>query len=94
MIIKRTLLGALAYLYQYRKPFLKALLLPVMFLVAIELIPVHESDTGSMFLLSFISFMVYIILAITVHRIILLGPQSVSEWGVYMPGRREFDFLM
>ena len=47
-----------------------------------------------MFLLSFISFMVYIILEITVHRIILLGPQSVSEWGVYMPGRREFDFLM
>ena len=94
MNIKRTLLGAFAYIYQYRKPFSKALLLPVVFLVVIELMPVHESDTGSIFLLRFLSFLIYIVLAISTHRIILLGPQSVSEWGVYMPGKREFTFFM
>lgn len=94
MNIKRTLLGTIAYVYQYRKSLFKALLLPVLLLVTLELIPVQELDSGSRLLLSFLSFLVYIILAVVTHRIILLGPQFVSEWGVYMPGKREFNFFM
>ena len=33
-----------------------------------------------------------IIIAITTHRIILIGPESVPKWGRLYPGEREFYF--
>ena len=47
-----------------------------------------------MAVLTIVPFFLYAVLAITTHRIILLGPESISEWGVYVPRKREFYFVL
>jgi len=94
MDIKRTIWGAFGYVYAYRKPFAKALLFPISILVVFGAIPIQEHGSALMVLLTILPLFIYTILAITTHRIILLGPESVSEWGVYVPRKREFYFVL
>ncbi|MCG8084078.1 MAG: hypothetical protein AB2689_23440 [Candidatus Thiodiazotropha taylori] len=92
--IKRTLWGAFGYVYEYRKPFAKALFFPVSILVALGALSIQEPNSVLMVVLVILPWVIYTILAITIHRIILLGPNSVSEWGVYTPGKREAYFIL
>ena len=94
MDIKRTIWGAFGYVYEFRKPFSKALLLPIIILSVLGVIPVQEHGFALMVLLTILPLFIYTVLAITTHRIILLGPDSVSEWGVYVPRKREFHFIL
>lgn len=94
MDIKRTIWGAFGYVYEYRKPFAKALVVPVSILVALGSIPIQEPGSELMVLLTIVPLFLYSVLAITTHRIILLGPEAVSEWGVYVPRRRELYFVL
>jgi len=94
MYIKRTICGAFGYVYEYRKPFAKALLVPISILVLLGAIPIQEASSALMVLLNIVPLFIYTVLAIITHRIILLGPESVSEWGLYVPGKREFYFVL
>lgn len=80
-------------MYEYRKPFAKALFIPITILVALGALPIQQPWSASMALLTIVPVFIYTILAITTHRIILLGPDSVSEWGIYMPRKREIYFV-
>ena len=44
--------------------------------------------------LTAISWMVYSVIAITTHRVILLGPNSVPEWGITSWSKREIYFFL
>lgn len=92
--VKQILLRALAYLSEYRGSLFKALLIPSVTLALLEAVPdKHIGQAWHIFefiLVLLISSMI----AISVHRIILLGPESVSEWGVYVPRAREFLFVL
>ena len=94
MDIKRTIWGAFGYVYVYRTPFAKALLVPIAILVILGAIPIQEPGSALMVLLTILPLFIYTLLAITTHRIILLGPESVPEWGVYIPRKREFHFVL
>ena len=94
MSIKRTILGAFGYVYEYRETFAKALLIPIIILIALETIPFPEVGLTPTILLAITSLFIYTILAITTHRIILLGPKSVPEWGMYFPQKRELNFIL
>ncbi|MEW8442241.1 MAG: hypothetical protein AB2689_29195 [Candidatus Thiodiazotropha taylori] len=93
MDIKRTIWGAFAYVYEHRRPFAKALSIPVFMLVLFGVLVVEVTNSVVLILLVIVPWYIYTLLAITTHRIILLGPGSVSEWGIYVPRKREFDFF-
>lgn len=94
MNIKRTLLGAFGYVYALRVPLARALLAPVLLLVALDLLPIDGKHPGYVFLGSVASTLLYTLLAVTTHRMILIGPGSVPEWGLYPPTRREVLFVL
>lgn len=73
---------------------MKALLLPFVAFVLID--AVDHMDTGSIIkgISSALTVVVGTILAVTTHRIILLGPDSVSKWGVFNWGVSETVFTL
>lgn len=94
MNIKLTIWGAFGYVYEYRKPFSKALFIPILIIVGLDVLLLRDFSWPSVILHTFLSITVYSIVAITTHRIILLGPGSIYEWGIYMPTKREFYFIL
>ncbi len=94
MEIRRIILGAFGYVFEYKIAFAKALLIPILILLALGAIPFKEPGAALLILLIIISIFIYSVLAITTHRIILLGPESVSEFGVYLPRKRELSFIL
>lgn len=94
MNIKRTIFGAFGYVYEYRKEFAKALFIPIVILAGLGTITIEDPSSALMVMLTIIPLFIYTVLAITTHRIILLGPASVSEWGVYVPRKRELYFVL
>ena len=92
--MQRTVTGAFAYVYEYRKYFAKSLVIPITALVTLESIPIQGGLSVQVLVHAVMPFFFYIILAITTHRIILLGPESVSEWGLYVPKLRELYFFL
>jgi hypothetical protein len=89
----KIILGALAYILEYRKSLLQALIIPMALYVAIEFIPLQESNNLQKFVLGIINALLNTIILVNVHRVILLGPESVPKWGMGWT-RRESIFLL
>ncbi len=94
MYIRRTILGAFGYVFEYREQFTKALFIPIAVLVLLGVIPIQESETTKIIIQYVLTIVIYMVLAITTHRIILLGPQSVPVLGIYIPRKRELTFVL
>ncbi len=94
MNIKRTIWGAFGYVFEYRKPLVKALFIPIILLILTEALSSQDGGYALIISMTVISFIAYTILAITTHRIILLGPGLVSPWGMNIPSKRELRFFM
>lgn len=94
MNIKTVLLGGFGYVYAYRNALAKALLFPVILLIVLELSLSYIASTPYKLFLSFFQFLPYTIIAITVHRIILIGEGSIPEWGYVVPNKRDFQFFL
>lgn len=92
MNIKRIIWGAFGYVYLFRIAFIKALFIPITTLIILESISTDQSELKSEIPLIILSTFIYIVVAITTHRIILLGPNSIPEWGIYIPRKREIYF--
>jgi hypothetical protein len=92
--IKRTLWGAFGYMYEFRVALVKALLLPFGLLMLLGYFVDPEMEPGFLALLSLLHFVIYAVIVVTTHRIVLLGPESVSEWGLVVPQKRELYFLL
>lgn len=96
MLIWKILAGAFKSVYVYRTQLGKSLVFPLFIMAAIGLYePDYESVTWSIFIAAFLAeIIIYTVVAITTHRIILLGPASVPEWGIITPSKRELIFFM
>lgn len=92
--IKRAIWGAFGYMYEYRVPLAKALLVPFALLLLLGYTMDPELGGGFIVLWTLLYFIVYAIIAVSTHRIVLLGPTTVSEWGLAVPQKREFYFLL
>lgn len=94
MPLKTIILGTLGYVFEYRRILLRVLLVPFVLYMALDTISLYKQDWVAKLLLSVLSLMVQTIFAITTHRVMLLGPQSVPSWGVLSWSRREMLFAL
>ena len=95
MLFKKVMAGAFYYVYENRVPLAKALSLPFSAFLIIGFIEESEMDGPiSYLLLMALGFFLQVIFAITTHRILLLGKESVPEFGLRSWSKREtFYFL-
>ena len=93
MQISKVLEHSIREVVENRVNLSKALAIPFVILVADSFLNAEptESISGLIFLLA--SIISYIWIAISTHRILLLGSSSVPEWGVYIPSKRDFCFF-
>jgi hypothetical protein len=87
----RVVVEAFYYVNKYKGVFAKALAWPF---VAILLLDAAEGDGVFNYVNSFIAIGVHGIFAITTHRIVLLGPDSVPKWGIITWTKRETLFAL
>lgn len=94
MEFKKILFGAFYTVYSYRGRLSRALLLPFMILIVIEASAFLEIPARANWVLFPITWAIYAIFAITIHRVMLLGPESVPKWGITSWSRRETYFIL
>ena len=87
-------LGATGCVYQFRTALAKALLAPFLFYMLLDAAELLEPGAIASFGLSIAGIMVQTLFAITTHRVILLGPQAVPEWGLFDWSKREMMFAL
>ena len=77
------------------KPLAKALFLPVLAYLAIASLMIVYDDNTTLTWISMIATLIPVtLIAVTTHRIILLGPESVPAWGINRFGRSEIKFTL
>lgn len=94
MAFKKAVAATLYYLYQYRRELLQALLWPLLAFIVIDYLSPEEPDSPLWGGILLITFIIQVLVAITVHRIVLLGPGSVLRWGTLGWGRRELRYAL
>jgi hypothetical protein len=96
VFIWKILSGAFESVYVYRVQLGKSLVFPLLVMAAIGLYePDYESVSWSIFIAAIlVEILIYTVIAITTHRIILMGPSSVPEWGIIKPSNRELIFFL
>ena len=80
-------------LYTFRAQLSKALLLPFILSVLLDVLSLTWSNFFFGVIYSILSLTLRTIFAITTHRMILLGPSHVPEWGIIKWSRRENVFI-
>jgi hypothetical protein len=92
--LKRVILGGLGLVVEYRIALANALAIPFVLLVGLNASQLIEIPVNVRLGLSLLGIIVHTIFAVTTHRITLLGPQSVSRWGIFSWSRRETSFFL
>ena len=93
-LYKEALTATVVSLSEVKLSLVKRLLLPVVLLSAIDTATFYFLFSGVVYLFLFIKLYLYTVIAITTHRLILLGPDSVSQWGIFLWRKREFRFAL
>lgn len=93
MDIQKTLLGAIAYVFAYRESLLKAMLIPGAILTVPTVFRLSEQGEEFVLLHWFLTLIANLMLAVSVHRIVILGPESNPVWGVHRPSWRLLRFM-
>lgn len=99
MAFLKVVLGAIGYINEYKRPLVKALIVPFVVCAFLDFVAQLDIYVSGLKLpaaiaLSIISVMVQTIFAVTTHRIVLLGPGSVPEWGLKKWTVRETIFTV
>lgn len=94
MEIWKTIAGAFGYVFEFRKSLIKALIVPIAAMVLIGFAHPLELGISGYIAISLLSLIMYTIIAVTTHRVILLGPSSIPEWGALKPTKRQFIFIL
>ena len=90
---KKVIVGALASVLAELPVLVKALAIPGIIFLVLKFFPVTEiSETGAI-VFAIVSLLLHTVFAITTHRIIMLGPESMPEWGLRSWSKRETRFL-
>ena len=97
-----------SYSYIFKKTFesifekkyqlIQALVIPFIFLTILGYFNTPEMmqklGLATFYVLILISFLITIIMAITIHRVLLLDKSEIPKWGVYKYGSREVSFAL
>jgi len=94
MEFQKVISGAFYYVLKYKLQLAKALAVPFVAFLAIDAIYVPELNDLASWVLGFLSILLQSLIAITTHRIVLLGPASVPTWGIRSFSKREFFFVL
>lgn len=78
----------------YRVQLLKALLIPFILSILLDLLALAGSNIFIIIIYYVLTIMLQTIFAVTTHRIMLLGPNHVPEWGILKWSRRESAFAI
>ncbi|MDO3386134.1 hypothetical protein QWI17_09830 [Gilvimarinus sp. SDUM040013] len=90
----KVLAGALFFIKDNVRTLIMALLWPTIVLTLIDLTFYLELGFIYSFVFELISFIIQVIFAITIHRLVLLGPASLSRWGIVRWTWIETKFLI
>lgn len=94
MGFKEVVLAAIGYVIELKRPLSKALLVPFVLYILLDAADLQEPNSIASFSFWVLTIMVQTIFAITTHRMILLGPHSVPEWGMFKWSKRETYFAL
>lgn len=94
MLIREVIAGTFFQLKNKRVDLAKALIIPLLLSLSTEFLAEYSDTTFGNTLILFIDAAIQTVIAITTHRIILLGHNSVSEWGLKSWSNRETTFFM
>ena len=81
MRFKKVIIGAIDCFAEYKLALFKALLIPMLILIALDTIVTMEIAAGYAAIISILALLLHVVITILTHRIILLGPDSIAEWG-------------
>ncbi|GEM_PF-2455487 len=84
--------GTIAYLDNYKRALVKVSLPAFFLLLLIDLSSLLELTDPAGYLISIFTVAVQTIFAINIHRVLILGPEAVSRWGVTSWTMRETLF--
>lgn len=92
---KRIINGTFIPVFKNNQVLIKALFLPLLLIIILDKISrMYSNDNFVTFSIIVLSLLINITIAITTHRILLLGSNSISTWGFFKLGKREFSFLI
>lgn len=94
--VVETIYRAFAYVWWLRKRLAVALLPALSILLILDFLSLYISnieDGPSTALLTFLAFPITILYVITVHRIMILGPDGTKKYGLFEWGYREWRYL-
>jgi len=94
MEFKKIALGAFAFLIHYKDAFARKLLIPAGGCLLVDFLSRLGMNPIIALFVTLLSFWLYVLLAVITHRIVLLGPESVAEWGISRWSGRETAFLV
>ncbi len=86
--------GALALLLHYRRELSKALVFPLLGYLIVGVAMVGTTNTLTATMGSLLSMALQCLIAVTVHRVLLLGPESVEHWGPRRWTSKDSKFLL
>lgn len=90
---KKVIVGALASVLAELPTLVKALALPGAIFLVLKFLPVEEITPWVAVMFGLASLLLHTVFAITTHRIVMLGPDSVPEWGLRSWSKRETRFV-
>jgi len=86
---------SVAYVYTLRGVLSRALATSFCALVILMVLPlIFSLSEAAAWFLSLFAYLIHTVIAVTTHRIILLGPESVPKWGLNKLTKREFKFIL
>jgi len=91
--IEDAIFNSINIIILHRIIIMKTLVFPIVATSAILIFQPDKPSFTEMILITLTEWFIYTMLAVTIHRIILLGPESVSNWGLNIPGTRELNFF-
>ena len=81
--------------FENKTALIKALFIPLILIVVLtKMSLMYPTSTLVSFSTAVLMFLINITIAITTHRILLLGSQSIPKWGLFKFGSREFQFFV
>lgn len=91
----KAIAGGISCVKYYHRSLLKALIVPfVVFALVTALSFVPNIDWKGLIAIRILQWIPFTLIAITTHKIILEGPNSVPTWGINRFGRREVKFAV
>ena len=94
MNIKIIISTAVQSVHENKGVLARALFIPFLLYMAISAIDVSEKNWLITTIMSLLSIGAMVLIAIPIHRVILLGPDSVSKWGLNKWSKREMTFAL